>query len=191
MTGTVSLQQFTGAQAAKIRDTVADVQADGYADAIAAGDPFEATDEFMRRFDTYVTAPGFTMLLATLDGHPVGQTFGWPLQPTSKWWADLVLDPGPPDHAEFVAEDGTRTFALSEIMVDKQHTGSGIASTLYRALLGGRPEQRATWLVNPANDKAYPIYLHWGARRVGTLRPRWDGAPQYDVLVVELPLTLR
>ncbi|OBF71979.1 hypothetical protein A9X06_29005 [Mycobacterium sp. 852002-51759_SCH5129042] len=186
MTSAVALRTMTGEQARGIRDIIADVQARGYADAIATGNPFESTEAFMERFETYSAMPGFSMILAQVDEHPVGQIFGWPLAPDTTWWAGLTLDPGQPSPDQFTAEDGTRTFGLSELMVDKQFTGRGIAGKLYRALLATRQEQRVTWLVNPAN-KAYAIYRHWGAQRVGTLQPSWDGAPQFDVLVIELP----
>ncbi|WP_327097047.1 GNAT family N-acetyltransferase [Nocardia vinacea] len=184
----VALQSFSGEQARTIRSTIADVQARGYVDAIATGNPFESTEAFMERFEVYSAIPGFSMILATIDSEPVGQTFGWPLAADTTWWTGLALDPGQPTLTEFAAEDGTKTFGLSELMVDKKRTGRGIASALYRGLLADRHEQRVTWLVNPIN-KAYAIYRHWGARRVGTLQPSWDGAPRFDVLIVDLPLS--
>ncbi|WP_342216710.1 hypothetical protein [Nocardia asiatica] len=95
------------------------------------------------------------------------------------------MDPGQPSPVEFTAEDGKKTFALSELMVDEKHVGRGIAGVLYRGLLADRTERRVTWLVNPANENAYAIYRHWGARRVGTLLPSWEGAPNFDVLTVD------
>jgi hypothetical protein len=132
--------------------------------------------------------PGFSFVLATVDGFPVGQTFGWPLQRDTDWWRGLQLDQGQPPIAEFTAEDGTRTFGFSELMVDEAHTGCGIASKLFRTLMAEQPLERATWLVNPANEHAYAIYRHWGARKIGSLQPGWEGAPRFDVLVVDLPL---
>ncbi|MET9286271.1 GNAT family N-acetyltransferase [Nocardia beijingensis] len=182
----VVLQRLSGEAARTIRDTIADVQARGYADAIATGNPFESTEAFMDRFETYSVIPGFSMVLATVDGEPVGQAFGWPLDADTTWWAGLVLDPGQPPLDEFTTEDGTKTFALSELMVDKKRAGQGIAGVLYRGLLADRPERRVTWLVNPANEHAYAIYRHWGAHRVGTLLPSWEGAPKFDVLTIDL-----
>ncbi|WP_067478104.1 GNAT family N-acetyltransferase [Nocardia amamiensis] len=182
----VVLQSLSRESARTIRDTIADVQARGYVDAIATGNPFESTEAFMERFEVYSVIPGFSMVLATIDGEPVGQAFGWPLDADTTWWTGLVLDPGQPSSEEFTAEDGSRTFALSELMVDKKRVGQGIAGLLYRGLLTDRSERRVTWLVNPANENAYAIYRHWGARRVGTLLPPWEGAPQFDVLIVDL-----
>ncbi|RJO70630.1 GNAT family N-acetyltransferase [Nocardia panacis] len=184
----VVLQSFSGEQARTIRSTIADVQARGYVDAIATGNPFESTEAFMDRFDVYSAMPGFSMVLATIDTEPVGQIFGWPLATDTTWWTGLDLDSGQPESGEFAVEDGTRTFGLSELMVDKLYTGRGIAGTLFRGLLADRHEQRVTWLVNPTNS-AYAIYRHWGARRVGTLQPTWNGAPRFDVLIVDLPLS--
>ncbi|WP_157103554.1 hypothetical protein [Nocardia harenae] len=39
------------------------------------------------------------------------------------------------DVAEFTTEDGTRTFALSDIMMAKSHTGRGIARALHALIL--------------------------------------------------------
>ncbi|MGW0252516.1 N-acetyltransferase family protein [Nocardia goodfellowii] len=185
MTKNVVLQHLSGEEARAIRDVIADVQARGYVDAIATGDPFESTEAFMERFEQYSLNPGFSMVLGTIEGEAVGQTFGWPLAAGTPWWTRLVLDPGQPPHDEFTVEDGTRTFALSELMVDKKYHGQGIGGVLFRALLADRPEPRVTWMVNPANTNAYAIYRHWGAKRVGNLRPSTNGAPQFDVLLLE------
>jgi ribosomal protein S18 acetylase RimI-like enzyme len=75
-------------------------------------------------------------------------------------------------------EDGTRTFALSEIMVRRAYTGQGIAHALHDELLGGRSEERATLLVRPANTFAYRAYTGGGGRKspshapAGRTRPR-------------------
>lgn len=111
---------------------------------------------------------------------------GWPLQHDAAWWDALVLDEGDP--AEFTAETGARTFALSEIMVSAEHTGQGLARALHDELLRGRTEQRATLLVNPDNERAYARYRKWGWYRVGRQRPSWEGSPVFDVLMRELPL---
>jgi GNAT superfamily N-acetyltransferase len=180
----IALRHLSGEEARKTTDVIADVQARGYADAIATGSPFESTQAFMDRFDQYSRLPDFHMVVAELDANPVGQAFGWPLSENTTWWRGLTLDQDQPAGDEFTAESGTRTFALSELMVDKAHQGRGIAGVLFRALLSDRPESRVTWLVNPTNP-AYAIYRHWGARKVGVLQPAWEGAPQFDVLIVQ------
>lgn len=185
----LDFQHLTAAQAREIRDTVQDVFLRSYVDAIAAGDPFEAPDEFMGRFDAY-TDPGrsgdFEYVLARINGKPAGQTWGWPLLPNSTWWPALRLDDPAIDRAEFTAETGSRTFALSEIMVCAEYAGQGLARAMQDELLGGRTEQRATLLVDPVNDRAYARYLRWGWMKVGTLRPHWPDAPNFDVLMRDL-----
>ncbi|MFB8004905.1 GNAT family N-acetyltransferase [Nocardia sp. NPDC056000] len=185
----LDFQHLTAAEARQIRDTVRDVFQRSYVEAIASGDPFEAPDEFMGRFDAY-TDPArsgdFEYVLARVDGKPAGQTWGWPLLPNTAWWPALVLDDPKVDRNGFIEETGNRTFALSEIMVCTEFTGRGLARAMQDELLGGRPEQRATLLVDPANDRAYARYLRWGWGKVGTLRPHWPDAPNFDVLIREL-----
>ncbi|MFQ6226820.1 GNAT family N-acetyltransferase [Nocardia sp. NPDC002869] len=177
------------AQARDLRATVEGIYRRAYVDAIDTGDPFDSPAEFMRRFDAYThpdRSSGFELVVAYVDGAPTGQTWGWPLQPGAAWWGGLQLDEGDP--AEFTAETGARTFALSEIMVCTEHTGHGLARALHDELLRGRGERRATLLVEPDNERAYARYRKWGWYQVGRLRPRWDDAPIFDVLMRDLPL---
>lgn len=185
MSKKIALQKYSAIESRDIRDTIADVQARGYADSIANGNSFDSTNAFMERFEEYCLNPGFSMVLCTIDDEAVGQAFGWPLAAGTPWWTSLALAPGQPPFDEFTVEDGTRTFALSELMVDRQCHGQGLGGILFRALLAGRSEPRVTWRVDPANTNAYAIYRHWGAQRVGNLRPGQNGAPQFDVLVLE------
>lgn len=182
---TLTFQRYTAIEARRIRGTVEQVYRRSYVDAIATDQPFSAPTEFMHRFLAY-TAPGngFEMVVARVDGEAVGQAWGWPLTAESKWWNNLHLDEG--SREDFTAEDGARTFALSEIMVRADFTGRGIARALHDQLLDSRNEQRATLLVDPDNTRAYDTYLRWGWHRVGTLRPSWPDAPQFDVLIREL-----
>jgi ribosomal protein S18 acetylase RimI-like enzyme len=98
----------------------------------------------------------------------------------------LRLDDADQDYAVFTAENGHRTFVLSEIMVRAEHTGRGVASALHHELLRNRREQRANLLVEPDNDRAYATYSRWGWYRVGTLRPSWPDAPLFDALILDL-----
>ncbi|WP_281211400.1 hypothetical protein [Nocardia speluncae] len=43
-------------------------------------------------------------------------------------------------------------------------------------------------LVEPDNEHAYARYRKWGWYRVGWLRPNWENAPTFDVLMHNLPL---
>ncbi|WP_280397361.1 GNAT family N-acetyltransferase [Nocardia carnea] len=188
------LHHYTAAQAREIRATVEDIYRRSYVDAIASGDPFDSPEAFMHRFDAYTDpsrSGAFDLVVATVGGAAAGQTWGWPLRPTGAGWEGLHLDDGGLDDrdlAEFTAETGDRTFALSEIMVCAEHTGRGLARALHDELLRGRSEQRATLLVEPDNERAYARYRKWGWYRVGWLRPSWEDAPRFDVLMHDLPL---
>jgi ribosomal protein S18 acetylase RimI-like enzyme len=184
----LTFRRFDGAQAREDRATVEDIYLHSYVELIATGDPFRTGAEFMRRFDSY-TSPrnvGFELVQARLDDVAVGQTWGWPLSSESAWWGGLTLDDQDADPASFTAEDGARTFGLSELMVRSEYTGQGIARKLHDELLGGRSEQRATLLVAPTNTRAYSTYLRWGWYKVGSLRPSWPDAPLFDVLIHDL-----
>jgi GNAT superfamily N-acetyltransferase len=67
-----------------------------------------------------------------------------------RWWDGLLTETGP----GFTGEDGTRTFALAEIMVREDLAGRGIAHALYNQLLAARHERRAALLVESANTAA-------------------------------------
>ncbi|WP_216905777.1 GNAT family N-acetyltransferase [Nocardia noduli] len=179
----IEFRRYNSVEAREIRDTVLDIFTRSYVDAIASGDPFESADAFGKRFDAYTRGAGFDLVVAYISDIAVGQSWGWPLGTESAWWGGLELDDATIDRAEFVAEDGKRTFALSEIMVDADHAGKGLAHSLHDELLRPRGEQRGTLLVRPDNERAYAAYRRWGWSRVGTLTPRWDDAPTFDALV--------
>lgn len=183
----LTYRRYDSASAAAARATVQAIYEVSYVDAIASGDPFDSVEQFMHRFDRYTARDGFDLVVAHRDGEPIGQIWGWPLQEadaTRGWWAGLLDEPEP----GFTDEDGTRTFALSEIMVHQAHTGHGIAHALHDQLLATRPEKRATLLVEPDNSPAYRAYLHWGWTKVNQMRPGWPDAPLFDVLILPLPL---
>ena len=177
-----------GPAAAERRDVVAAVYEMSYVEALASGDPFDSTESFMTRFDSYVRIPGFDLVVASHDNEPVGQAWGWPLTTpaaTTGWWSGLRHEPEP----GFTVEDGRRTFALSEIMVAEAYAGRGFAHALHDTLLSARPERRATLLVEPENDRARRAYVSWGWQPVSQLQPRWEHAPLFDVMVLPLPLS--
>ncbi|WP_024806582.1 GNAT family N-acetyltransferase [Nocardia sp. BMG51109] len=183
----VDLRHYTAAQARDLRNEVKQIFRGAYIEAIESGEPFEAPEAFMTRFDAYTDpsrASGFDLVMARIGDEPVGQAWGWPLGPDSRWWNGFQLDEGDP--TTYTTETGTRTFAFSELMVRKEFTGRGIARVLHDELLDRRPEQRATLLVRPDNGRAYDTYLRWGWDRVGVLRPSWPGAPRFDVLTCQL-----
>jgi GNAT superfamily N-acetyltransferase len=182
---TLTFRRFDAAGSRSIRPVVESIYKDAYEEAIAKGDLFDSVEAFMRRFDAYTSRGSFDHVVAYEDGEPVGQTWGWPLDHRARtgWWRGLKAEPEP----GFADEDGTRTFALSEIMVRSKWTGQGIAHALHDELLSGRHEQRATLLVEPDYDTAYRAYLRWGWRKVAQLQPSLPDAPLFDVLVLPLP----
>ncbi len=76
-----------------------------------------------------------------------GYAFGAPLPAGSGWW-NSAADPLPED---FTDEDGQRTFAVFAVMVRRPWRGTGEAHRLSEWLLHGRPEQRATLLVDASH----------------------------------------
>jgi GNAT superfamily N-acetyltransferase len=182
----LTFARFSPERARSISAVVEEIYRDAYAEAIATGDPFDSVESFMHRFEVYTARSTFDLVIAYQGDRAIGQTWGWPLSSTATtgWWAGLLHEPEP----DFTVEDGARTFALSEIMVRSAYVGHGIAHALHDELLKDRPEQRATLLVEPDNIAARRAYLHWGWQHVAQLRPGWDHAPLFDVLVRPLPL---
>jgi GNAT superfamily N-acetyltransferase len=155
-----------------------------HADVIA--NPFYSAERFAERVRGYCKAPGFEIVIARIDGLPVGQAFGYALPTTSKWWSGLTT----PVPEGFATESGTRTFAFNELMVVQDWQGKGVAHALHDELLNGRREERATLLVREDNTSAQNAYRRWGWTKVGKLRPFPD-APHFDSMVIDLPLPPR
>jgi GNAT superfamily N-acetyltransferase len=179
--------RYNAAEARQLRDTVETVYARSYVEAITSGDPFDSIEAFMHRFDSYASQSNFDLVVAYQRNEAIGQAWGWPLTEHSRWWEGLLSEPEP----DFTHENGRRTFALSEIMVSQEWTGKGVAHALHDRLLSIRPESRASLLVEPENTRAYRAYLHWGWRKVARLRPGWDDAPTFDVLILTLDQTYK
>jgi hypothetical protein len=188
MSNEVTYHRYSASEARTRRADVERIYASSYVEAIASGNPFDTVDAFMRRFDSYVASDTFAIVVAYAGDEPIGQAWGWPLRKNSAWWDGLQLDE--PDQT-FAEEDGKRTFALSEIMVNTRWTGQGIAHNLHNVLLVSRNESRGTLLVEPTNERARRTYLRWGWRKVGQLRPRWEHAPLFEVMILPLPIAGR
>jgi GNAT superfamily N-acetyltransferase len=179
----LTFRRYNGADTSGIRGTVEEIYRGSYSQEQQA-DSFSTADAWMGRFDVYAAIPGFDLVIAYTElDEPIGQTWGWPLAADTDWWTGLVSEPEP----GFTNEDGSRTFALSEIMVQKPWTGQGVAHALHNELLRNRAEKRGTLLVRPANTFAYRAYTRWGWRQVAQLRPKWPDAPTFDVLITPLP----
>jgi ribosomal protein S18 acetylase RimI-like enzyme len=181
VTGAENLQvsHHDAAAAGSRADVLRALYAEIYADKV--DDPFFSVERFGERLQTHLTRPGYALVTGELDGELVGYAYGLTLLAETQWWNGLK-DPLP---EEFRRETGERTFAVNEIMVRKPWRRRGIARRLHDALLDGRPEERATLLVEHDNGPAKAAYLKWGWRHVGQLQPFPD-APLYDSMVLQL-----
>jgi GNAT superfamily N-acetyltransferase len=179
----LALRRHDAATARQIQESLFTVYAEVYAAQL--DDPFYSVERFAERFEGQTSRPGYALVTGHLvDGAElVGYAYGVPLAPTTMWWTGLI-EPLPD---EFVAEDGTRTFAVNEIMVRAPWRRRGVAKVLHDALLDGRPEQRATLLVDDQNAPARAAYASWGWTDLARIKPFPD-APTYHSLVIDLPV---
>ncbi len=142
------------------------------------GDPFFAPDRFWQRLEAYAKWPGFALVAGWVDDSMVGYTLGYTLPERSAWWRGFRGNVVP----ELLKEDGSRTFAVTQLMVLPDWRRRGYAHRLHDALLADRAEERATLLVKPDNIPARTAYLSWGWRKFGELQP-FDDAPVYESLI--------
>lgn len=144
-------------------------------------DQFYSAEQFADRLRGYAKAPGFEIVIGKIEDDPVGQAFGYPLPQNARWWHGLTT----PTDPETIAENGSRTFALCELMVHPDWQRHGVAHSLHDELLRNRPERRATLLVREDNTAAQQAYTKWGWHRMGKLKPYPD-SPHYDALILDL-----
>ncbi|ROO82544.1 acetyltransferase (GNAT) family protein [Actinocorallia herbida] len=150
-----------------------------------AGNPFYSAERAAERIRGYAAAPTFEIVIARIDGVPIGQAFGYGLI-TGRWWEGLTPTVELPE--DFTDErGGGRTFAFTELMVLPERQGQGLAHALHDELLRGRAEERATVLTREDNRSAQAAYARWGWRKVGKLQPYPD-SPHFDAFVLPLPL---
>ncbi|MEV0269923.1 GNAT family N-acetyltransferase [Hamadaea sp. NPDC050747] len=182
MTASPSALQTTSHSVGEFHDhlsTLLDVYAEIYADKLA--DPFFGVPRYQERLEAYAARSGFGLAIGNLDGEVIGYALGFTLPQGSGWWRGLLEDVDP----TLVAEDGSRTFAITEIMVREPWRRRGYAKALHDAILEGRSERRATLLVLPDNLPAQAAYRSWGWHRVGGIKP-FDDAPVYDAMILTL-----
>ncbi|MFI5751375.1 hypothetical protein ACIBBE_36975 [Streptomyces sp. NPDC051644] len=101
----------------------------------------------------------------------------------SRWWGGLLTDVP----ADTITETGTRTYALSELMVRTPWQKTGTARRLHDALPAPRPEERATLLVVQDHPKVHALYQSWGWQTLGDLRPSILDAPLFHAMLLGLP----
>ncbi|HLL36644.1 MAG TPA: N-acetyltransferase [Streptomyces sp.] len=146
-------------------------------------DPFNAVDRYDERLVSYASRSGWETVIGYQDGEPVGYVFGGPLGPGSLWWSSM-RQPPPED---FTREDGTRTFAIQEILVRapwRGTAGAGTSRLLHEALLAERTERRATLLVDPtrSDGRLKAVYESWGYQDIGEQQPFPD-SPVFATMV--------
>ncbi|MDG4808082.1 GNAT family N-acetyltransferase [Micromonospora sp. WMMD1120] len=152
---------------------------DLYLEVYAGAGEFYSEDRYRRQLDLHMQRVGWELVTASVDGALVGYVYGFPLPQQTRWW-EGIHEPVP---LGFTEEDGHRTFALSELLVHPEWRRQGIARALHGELILGRGEKRATLLVHPDNAAARRAYASWGWSKVSRLRPSWEDAPLFDVLV--------
>jgi GNAT superfamily N-acetyltransferase len=160
-----------------IRQQLLDVYAEIYADRLS--EEFHSVERFDERLGWNTEVPGFAAVVGYLDDAPVGYAYGCTLQETTRWWKGLRTSL--PDGA--TTETGTRTFALSELMVIEKVRGTGTARQIHDALLRDRLEERVTLLVERDHPKVRGLYESWGYEWFGEVLPFPD-APLYDALIL-------
>jgi GNAT superfamily N-acetyltransferase len=136
-----------------------------------------------RRFRVQFRQPGFVLAEARNGGYLVGYASGMPLRPSTSWWKNLTT----PLPAEVTTEHAGRTFALTELLVRAPWRRQGIAGSLHKLILAGRPEERATLTVSPRAAAAQNAFRKWGWRKVARTRGPGPEAPILDILVTDLP----
>ncbi|MFI1705948.1 hypothetical protein [Streptomyces griseoruber] len=114
----LELRHYGHADAYTIREFLLDIHDEVYAD---SDDPLAGRDAFAGFVDHWSANKKFACVL-TYDGEqPVGCAYGAPLSPVTTWWTKVA----PPLPETFVTETGTRTFALSELMIQTPWRGTG------------------------------------------------------------------
>ena len=176
MTDGLGFQVLDAAGAEPHLDRLVEVYVEIYAE---PDDAFHGATRYRRQITGHMRAPGWRLVCACQGTELVGYAYGFHLPHGTRWWEGMRT----PVPEGFTDEDGRRTFAVSEIMVRAPWRRRGVARSLHDRLLADVPRERATLLAEPGNAPARAAYADWGWRKVPELRPHWDGAPLYDVLV--------
>ncbi|MFI1826746.1 GNAT family N-acetyltransferase [Streptomyces sp. NPDC020412] len=173
MNAPLEVRGFSHDDLPQIRQTLIDIHADAYADAM--------DDDFNQRFPWFVdhwgSNPDFACVIAFDGDTAAGFAYGAPAAPYREWWREH-LDTAP---------ERSRTFAYSELAVRTKYRKTGTAEALSRTLLGSREEDLVVLLVDIDHPRVQALYESWGFRSVGQRRPFPD-SPVYAVMLTELPL---
>ncbi|MGW1728948.1 N-acetyltransferase family protein [Streptomyces sp. NPDC002306] len=173
MTGTPTTELRTFTKLGPIRGDILDVYAEVRAPLLHM--PNYAVTAFGERLDRHSAEPGFAVVLAYADGHPVGYAYGNRIEHGDRYWQRTAPEP---------AEEYTRrpAVALKEIGVRNAWRGTGVARHMHDAFLAARDESYVTLMVNPAagNGKVHRLYHSWGYQDLGQSQP----SPASPVLTV-------
>ncbi|NUK26007.1 GNAT family N-acetyltransferase [Streptomyces lunaelactis] len=180
MTTGIAIRRYDHRQAAELRELLLTVYAEVYE--AEQSDPFASTERFARGLDGWSGKPGWTCVVGYDGDQPVGYAYGAPLPAGAPWWGGLLIDVP----SEVVVETGSRTYALSELMVRLPWRKTGISRQLHDGLLDGRREERATLLVDQEHPKVHRLYESWGWQTLGDLRPRIPDAPLFHAMLLPL-----
>jgi GNAT superfamily N-acetyltransferase len=177
-----SFKHYDADSARPMHSRLVEVYLEVYA---AEGGEFYSENRIREQLGSHMGAEGWELVAAWAGGDLAAYAYGFPLPRESGWWRGLLtpVDPGA------IEETGSRTFALSELLVREPWRGRGLGHALHDELLTGRREERATLLVEQDNETALAAYTRWGWEMFGKLRPSWAGAPELDALI--LPLRAR
>src|SRR5260370_37723815 len=129
-----------------------------------------------------MSAAGWELVAAWAGGELAGYVYGFPLARGARWWRGLLT----PVDAAAIEETGSRTFALSELMVRARWRGQGLGHALHDAILTRRREERATLLVEQNNQTELGAYSRWVWAKFGKERPRRAVATAHAALCLSL-----
>jgi GNAT superfamily N-acetyltransferase len=147
--------------------------------------PKHGEAEFRRGLSRLARDATLGIVTAQTGAELIGFAYGHTLHPDTKWWDGFIV----PVPEEVTTEHEGRTFALIDFVVAEAWRGHGIGRRLHDTLLSSRAEARVTLAVEPVAHESRAIYERWGWRVVGRLRgPATDFAPEFDIMVRELPL---
>ncbi|EGX59655.1 GCN5-like N-acetyltransferase [Streptomyces zinciresistens K42] len=173
----LELRRYRHVHVAAIREVLLDVHDEVYA---GVDDPLAPREAFSKFVDSWSSKDGFACVVGYDQGEPVGYAYGAPLSGATTWWERVT----PPLPGMLASETGTRTFALSELMVRGPWRGTGASRQIHDELVRERPEERVTLLVHKDHLKVRALYERWGYRTVGETVP-FEGAPELCAMLLD------
>ncbi|WP_434593217.1 GNAT family N-acetyltransferase [Streptomyces sp. A5-4] len=178
----VRYDRYDGQEAADQIDAFLPAYEEVYAEPPYSEGPADVA-QFIEHYLIHAQRQGMRLIIARDAEEVIGFTYGYLLPPDTGWWTNIDQDLA----ADFISEDGARTWVILELAVRKPWRRRGVAAALHSALLEGLHVERVTLTVRPEPEAApaQSAYVAWGYRRVGTSHP-WEDAPFYTAMVLEL-----